>query len=78
MTLVLQNLLQLCQTSKCDKEAKYVGTFIGGAAVFMDSKHKWNNQAYFEHTAVKSYLPYALGGGYILSGDILKVCMKHD
>jgi Galactosyltransferase len=75
MKAVLQNLLKLCQTSNCDEEAKYVGTFVSGAPVFMDTKHKWHNQAYIMHTAVKRYLPYAFGGGYILSGDIVKVCM---
>lgn len=76
MHATLQNLLKLCKTKECDQEAKYVGTFIGGSPVFMDAKHKWHNQAYIMHASVRNYLPYALGGGYILSADILKVCQK--
>lgn len=69
----MQNLLRLCTTPKCDRERAYMGTFIGGAPVMMEAKHKWHNEAYIMHAAVKNYPPYALGGGYILSYDILKV-----
>lgn len=69
----VQNLLRLCTSPQCDRERTYAGTFIGGAPVMMDSKHKWFNQAYILHAAVKNYPPYALGGGYILSLDVIRV-----
>eukprot|EP00892_Ulva_mutabilis_P006228 jgi/Ulvmu1/3978/UM182_0006.1 len=72
----VQNLLQLCTTAKCNHERAYLGTFIGGAPVMMEAKHKWHNEAYIMHAAVTNYPPYALGGGYILSFDILKVLVS--
>jgi hypothetical protein len=68
----MQNLLMLCSSAECNREKAYVGTIIGGSPVMMDAKHKWHNQAYIMHANVKNYLPYALGGGYIISGDIVK------
>jgi hypothetical protein len=71
----MQNLLTLCTTAACDSERAYVGTMVGGSGVYMDQRHKWHNAEYLEHTMVQTYLPYALGGGYILSLDVIKVCL---
>jgi hypothetical protein len=70
----VQNLLALCKSAECDDSRAYVGMFIGGAEVVMDARHKWHNQAYIAHASVKHYLPYALGGGYIISHDVFSVC----
>ena len=70
----MQNLLTLCTTAECDAERAYVGTFVGGAGVYMAANHKWHNGAYLQHARVETYLPYALGGGYVLSLDVVRVC----
>jgi hypothetical protein len=70
----MQNLLTLCTSAACDSERAYVGTIVGGGEVVKEQSHKWHNQEYVEHTKAETYLPYALGGGYILSLDVVKVC----
>lgn len=66
-------LLTRCTTAECDGERTYGGTFIGGAEVMMHPEHKWHNAPYLAHAAVENYLPYALGGGYLLSLDVIRV-----
>jgi hypothetical protein len=72
----VQNLLTLCTTAECDAERSYIGTIIGGTKVMMDPSHRWHNAAYLSHTKVQTYLPYALGGGYILSLDVARVLVE--
>ena len=33
--------------------------------------HKWNNLLFYNHTGLRVYPKYALGGGYVLSGDVV-------
>jgi hypothetical protein len=44
-----------------------------GTNVNRNTQHKWHNAAYLTHTGHRQYLPYAFGGGYILSLDLSKV-----
>lgn len=32
--------------------------------------HKWNNIVFFNHTGLRTYPNYMMGGGYIVSGDV--------
>jgi hypothetical protein len=70
--VLLQNLLLLCTSARCDREAAYVGAVIEGRAnhVNRNPAHKWHNAAYIRHAGVYQYLPYAFGGGYALSLDV--------
>ena len=71
--LCVQNLLTLCTTPACDSERTMVGTWSAGSHVNRNKQHKWHNSAYLNHTGHNTYLPYAFGGGYILSLDLSKV-----
>lgn len=33
--------------------------------------HKWNNILFHNHTGLKMYPNYMMGGGYVLSGDVV-------
>lgn len=46
---------------------------VGRSWVNQDTSHKWGNRAYVLHTLNRKYLPYAFGGGYILSLDVVQV-----
>ncbi|KAK9917595.1 hypothetical protein WJX75_006193 [Coccomyxa subellipsoidea] len=37
--------------------------------------HKWNNIVFYNHTGLKTYPNYMMGGGYILSGDVAKMLL---
>lgn len=40
------------------------------SAVLLAAGHKWNNLLFHNHTGLRVYPKYALGGGYVLSGDV--------
>ena len=75
----LQNLLTLCTSPECDHQRAYVGTMIEGRNhVNRNPRHKWHNAAYIAHAGVYEYAPYAFGGGYFLSLDVVKVRLSSD
>jgi hydroxyproline O-galactosyltransferase 2/3/4/5/6 len=71
----VQNLLTLCTTAECDAERSYIGNIRTGS-IIMDPTHRWHNAAYLSHTGGGEYLPYAAGGGYILSLDAVNVLIE--
>jgi hypothetical protein len=36
---------------------------------------KWQDVEYLEHTSLKTYMPYMMGGGYVLSADLAHVIL---
>jgi len=39
--------------------------------VLLQPGHKWNNILFHNHTGLKMYPNYMMGGGYVLSGDVV-------
>jgi galactosylxylosylprotein 3-beta-galactosyltransferase len=37
--------------------------------VILSPGHRWDNAPYYNHTGLKTYANYMLGGGYVLSAD---------
>lgn len=57
--------------TKQPQEKLYWGFFKGGSSVFQ--KGKWKESDWF---VCDTYLPYALGGGYVLSADLAEHIVK--
>lgn len=36
---------------------------------------KWQDVEYLNHTSLKTYMPYMMGGGYVLSADLAHVIL---
>lgn len=36
---------------------------------------KWQDVEYLNHTSLKTYMPYMMGGGYVLSADLARVIL---
>ena len=36
---------------------------------------KWQDVEYLKHTSLKTYMPYMMGGGYVLSADLAHVIL---
>lgn len=65
----ISSLLQ--ELEKQPQNLLYWGFFKGGSSVFQ--KGKWKESEWF---LCDTYLPYALGGGYILSSDLIEYLAK--
>nr|CAG4637216.1 EOG090X0A8N [Ceriodaphnia reticulata]SVE73090.1 EOG090X0A8N [Ceriodaphnia reticulata] len=59
------------ELQKQPQKLLYWGFFKGGSTVFQ--KGKWKENGWF---LCDTYLPYALGGGYILSSDLVEFLAK--
>lgn len=44
--------------------------------VLLQPGHKWNNIVFFNHTGLRMYPNYAMGGGYLVSGDVAETIMN--
>ena len=44
--------------------------------VLLQPGHKWNNLVFHNHTGLKQYPNYMMGGGYIVSGDVAEMLMN--
>lgn len=53
----------------------YWGFFDGRAPVIRDPRNKWYEKAY---TLCDLYLPYALGGGYVLARDLVGYLVENS
>ena len=60
-----------CLTRDCSKERLYVGRMARQSEVLLQAGHKWNNALFHNHTGLRVYPKYAMGGGYVLSGDVV-------
>jgi hypothetical protein len=45
------------------------------AQVRLAEGDKWQDVEYLEHTSLKTYMPYMMGGGYVLSADLAHVIL---
>ena len=47
-----------------------MGSMALQSEVLLQAGHKWNNALFHNHTGLRVYPKYAMGGGYVLSGDV--------
>lgn len=59
----------------CRNERLYMGRMCTESEVLLQPGHKWNNIVFYNHTGLKTYPNYMMGGGYILSGDVSKMLL---
>lgn len=45
------------------------------AQVRLAEGDKWQDVEYLNHTSLKTYMPYMMGGGYVLSADLAHVIL---
>lgn len=69
---LLRLLGSLCETRDCSAERLYIGRMIQESEVLLAPGHKWNNAVFYNHTGLRTYPKYAMGGGYVLSGDVAR------
>lgn len=67
---LIMQLKLLCQTPECKSERVYMGKMAKESEVLLQPGHKWNNMVFHNHTGLKTYPNYMMGGGYIVSGDV--------
>lgn len=53
-----------------------MGRMCTESEVLLQPGHKWNNIVFYNHTGLKTYPNYMMGGGYILSGDVSKMLLE--
>ncbi len=46
-----------------------------GQQVRLAEGDKWQDVEYLNHTSLKTYMPYMMGGGYVLSADLAHVIL---
>lgn len=68
---MLQQLRLLCRSEDCRHERIYMGHLVVQAKVETAANHKWNNVVFHNHTGLNTYPTYAMGGGYVLSADVV-------
>ncbi|DBA84062.1 hypothetical protein WJX77_012346 [Trebouxia sp. C0004] len=67
---LMSQLHLLCITEECRNERIYMGRMAKESEVLLQPGHKWNNIIFHNHTGLRTYPTYAMGGGYVLSGDV--------
>lgn len=67
---LINQLHLLCMTEDCTNERIYMGRMAKESEVLLQPGHKWNNIVFHNHTGLRTYPTYAMGGGYVLSGDV--------
>ncbi|KAL4419883.1 hypothetical protein ABPG75_006981 [Micractinium tetrahymenae] len=68
---LLPALRKLCATPGCrGAERLYIGAELRNSSVVTEPGHRWNNEAFVEHTGLTVYPSYMGGGGYVLSSDL--------
>ena len=72
---LVHQLRLLCMSPDCRNERLYMGRMCTESEVLLQPGHKWNNIVFYNHTGLKTYPNYMMGGGYILSGDVAKMLL---
>ncbi|CAL8463439.1 g2973 [Coccomyxa elongata] len=72
---LVHQLRLLCMSADCRNERLYMGRMCTESEVLLQPGHKWNNIVFYNHTGLKTYPNYMMGGGYILSGDVAKMLL---
>ena len=52
------------------------GKMAKESEVLLQPGHKWNNIVFHNHTGLKQYPNYMMGGGYLVSGDVAQTLMN--
>lgn len=52
------------------------GKMAKESEVLLQPGHKWNNIVFYNHTGLKTYPNYMMGGGYVVSGDVAQTIMN--
>lgn len=73
LPIFLTSVLYACV---CRNERLYMGRMCTESEVLLQPGHKWNNIVFYNHTGLKTYPNYMMGGGYILSGDVSKMLLE--
>ncbi|KAK9815952.1 hypothetical protein WJX72_012497 [[Myrmecia] bisecta] len=67
---LIGQLRLLCESPACKQERIYMGRMAKDSEVLLQPGHKWNNIIFHNHTGLKQYPNYMMGGGYVVSGDV--------
>jgi len=69
---LLQELQASCTNAACHNEGLYMGLEVKNSSVLVgpDGSMSRSSRDYWEHTHLKTHMPYMSGAGYILSGDL--------
>lgn len=73
VTPMVHQLRALCETPGCAQERLYIGKMATSSEVLLQPGHKWNNEVFHNHTGLKQYPNYMMGGGYVISGEVCRV-----
>ncbi|KAL4430367.1 hypothetical protein ABPG77_002173 [Micractinium sp. CCAP 211/92] len=74
---LLPALRALCVTPGCrGQERLYIGAELRNSSVVTEPGHRWNNEAFVNHTGLSVYPSYMGGGGYVLSADLAAALVK--
>lgn len=69
---LISQLKSLCETPDCGNERIYMGRMARHSEVLLQTGHKWNNDAFYQHTGLTMYPNYMMGGGYVVSGPVCR------
>jgi len=69
---LISQLKSLCETPDCVNERIYMGRMARHSEVLLQPGHKWNNDAFYQHTGLTMYPNYMMGGGYVVSGPVCR------
>lgn len=70
---MMEQLRMLCENKNCERERLYLGKMAMHSEVLLQPGHKWNNAVFHNHTGLKVYPNYMMGGGYVISGEVSRV-----
>lgn len=70
---LIAQLHALCEDAECRNERVYLGCMARNSEVLLSPGHKWNNAAFFNHTGLRTYPNYMMGGGYVLGGEVARI-----
>lgn len=70
---MVAQLRALCENPGCVNERIYMGRMAKHSEVLLQPGHKWNNAAFHNHTGLREYPNYMMGGGYVMGGEVARV-----
>eukprot|EP01023_Acetabularia_acetabulum_P039705 TRINITY_DN38281_c0_g1_i4.p1 TRINITY_DN38281_c0_g1~~TRINITY_DN38281_c0_g1_i4.p1 ORF type:complete len:283 (+),score=21.69 TRINITY_DN38281_c0_g1_i4:78-851(+) len=78
--VLIKYLQNQCENENCLHERLYIGYEQNNSPVMRDTSQsafkQWINQKYYEVIKSDVYIPYMMGGGYILSGDLVEILVS--
>ncbi|KAI3437945.1 hypothetical protein D9Q98_000389 [Chlorella vulgaris] len=70
---LMEQLRAMCENPDCRRERLYMGKMAKHSEVLLQPGHKWNNAAFHNHTGLKEYPNYMMGGGYVVGGEVARI-----